>query len=83
MRGITLVGTRKGKPVVYWPGVLVGLLIVGGLQGGAYLLARRNVEGAYPFSLFLILLSLSFIIFATAIRMRLRFSPEELPRLDR
>jgi hypothetical protein len=83
-RGITLVGTRGGKPVVYWPGVVLALVIVLGLNGGAYLLSLLAGSGLRLFFIAFSLINtvVDMLLFVWLTVLRLRLPPEELPRLD-
>ena len=83
MLQIIMVGTRNGKPEIHWPGVFLGVPVMGALVLGTSIFTYRVLYGYFP-SAFYMMATFYFVVLfmVLSIRRALKLPPETLRRLD-
>jgi hypothetical protein len=80
---LVLVGTRKGEPVVNWPGIIVTSLLISAVSVGGSILMYFLLTGTFGAGgALLSIMMIHLFIMIPSIYRGLRLPPDQLHRLD-
>ena len=80
---LVLVGTRKGEPVVNWPGIIVTSLLISAVSVGGSILVYFLLTGTFGAGgALLSIMMIHLFIMIPSIYRGLRLPPDQLHRLD-